>query len=60
MKAGQNAAAITANSEAIAGLFPGKVDMASDSIAAASTAIAAAAAAAASSSSSSSDDCIPW
>ena len=35
MKAGQNAAAITSNSDAIGALYPGKVDMASDKIAAA-------------------------
>ena len=46
MKAGENKAAIAANSDAIAAV-PGKVDMASDSIAAADVAIAAAAAAAA-------------
>ena len=46
MKAGENKAAIAANSDAIAAV-PGKVDMASDSIAAADAAIAAAAAAAA-------------
>ena len=58
MRAGQNAAAITANSAAIADVFPGKVDMASDDIAAAEVAIAAAAAAAASSANS--PDFIPW
>ena len=54
MKAGQNKAAIAANSDAIAAV-PGKFDMAADSIAAAEVAIAAAAAAAAASASSSGD-----
>ena len=54
MKAGENKAAIAANSDAIAAV-PGKFDMASDSIAAAEVAIAAAAAAAAASGSSSGD-----
>ena len=61
MKAGQNAAAITSNSDAIGALYPGKVDMASDKIAAAQMTIDQINAGGGSGSGSGSgDDNIPW